>query len=89
MKVTLTGSHLCQDTLYALIKLKSVGAQVDFEDISSSFPALKSFLELREHEPMYDEVKANGGIGIPFMSFDDGYKTFDIRAAIAHLDSEV
>ena len=41
MKLILIGSHLCQDTLYALNKLKDYKVEIDFQDISSSFPALK------------------------------------------------
>lgn len=44
MKLILIGSHLCQDTLYALNKLKDYKVEIDFQDISSSFPALKLFL---------------------------------------------
>ena len=50
MKLILIGSHLCQDTLYALNKLKDYKVEIDFQDISSSFPALKLFLNKREHE---------------------------------------
>lgn len=82
MKLTLIGSHLCQDTLYALNKLKDCGAEIDFQDISSSFPALKLFLDAREHNEKYATVKKNGGIGIPFMIFEDGTETFSLDEAV-------
>lgn len=53
MKLILIGSHLCQDTLYALNKLKDYKVEIDFQDISSSFPALKLFLNKREHDQKY------------------------------------
>ena len=34
MKVTVIGSHLCPDTLYALQQLAAAGAEIDFKDIS-------------------------------------------------------
>ncbi len=83
MKLTLIGSHLCPDTLYTLIKLKDAGAQIDFMDIQSSFPALKEFLEKRENDPIYETVKAEGGIGIPLMIFEDGTETFSLEEALA------
>ena len=33
MKVTVVGSHLCPDTLYALHQLAAAGAEIDFKDI--------------------------------------------------------
>ena len=35
MKVTVIGSHLCPDTLYALQQLAAAGAEIDFKDILS------------------------------------------------------
>ena len=35
MKVTVIGSHLCPDTLYALNRLAGAGAEVEFKDILS------------------------------------------------------
>ncbi len=82
MKLTLIGSHLCQDTLYALNKLKDCGAKIDFQNISASFPALKMFLNARENNEKFREVKRNGGIGIPFMIFEDGTETFSLDEAL-------
>ena len=82
MKLILIGSHLCQDTLYALNKLKDYKVEIDFQDISSSFPALKLFLNKREHDQKYVPVKENGGIGIPFMIFEDGTETFTLDEAL-------
>lgn len=85
MKLTMIGSHLCQDTLYALMKLKEAGAEIDFQDISSSFPALKKYVETREQNPKYEQVKKNGGIGIPFMIFEDGTETFSLEEVLVKL----
>ncbi|KOA20819.1 hypothetical protein CLHOM_09620 [Clostridium homopropionicum DSM 5847] len=78
MKVNVIGSHLCTDTLYALVKLKDKKIEVEFEDISSSFPSLKAFLKARENNPIYNNVKKNGGIGIPFFTLEDGTRTFEL-----------
>ena len=48
MKITVIGSHLCPDTLYALCKLKEAGADIDFQNLSASLPDLKAYLAVRE-----------------------------------------
>lgn len=65
MKIIVIGSHLCPDTIYALCKLKENMIDFDFKDISSSFPALKEYLNLRETSFIYEDVKIKGGLGIP------------------------
>ena len=65
MNITVIGSHLCPDTIYALCKLTENKIAFDFKDISSSFPALKEYLALRDSNSAYEEVKIKGGLGIP------------------------
>lgn len=65
MKTIVIGSHLCPDTIYALCKLTENKIDFDFKDISSSFPALKEYLVLRENHSIYEKVKISGGLGIP------------------------
>lgn len=79
MKVTVVGSHLCPDTLYALNKLVEAGAEITFKNLSASLPDLKVYLKLRDEEPMYEKVKASGGIGIPCFLLEDGTKTMDLK----------
>lgn len=78
MKVTVVGSHLCPDTLFALNKLGEAGAEIDFKNISAGLPDLKVYLALRDSEAMYEKVKASGGIGIPCFITEDGKKTLDL-----------
>ena len=63
MKVTVIGSHLCPDTLYALNRLSEVKAEIEFKNLSASLPDLKAYLALRDSDPHYEAVKKNGGIG--------------------------
>ena len=79
MKVTVVGSHLCPDTLYALNKLTEAGIEMDFKNLSASLPDLKVYLGLRDTEPRYEKVKAGGGIGIPCFILEDGTKTMDLK----------
>ena len=82
MKVTVVGSHLCPDTLYALNKLVEAKADFEFKNLSASLPDLKVYLQLRDNEAMYETVKANGGIGIPCFILEDGTKTMDLNEVL-------
>ena len=83
MKVTVVGSHLCPDTLYALCQLRDKNIEVDFKDLSSSLPDLKEYLALRDGLEIYNSIKAEGGIGIPCFIKEDGSKTFDLHEILA------
>ena len=78
MKVTVIGSHLCPDTLYALNKLSEAKADITFKNLSASLPDLNAYLALRDSSPLYDAVKKNGGIGIPAFVLEDGTVTLDL-----------
>ena len=73
MKVTVIGSHLCPDTLYALNRLSEVKAEIEFKNLSASLPDLKAYLALRDSDPHYEAVKKNGGIGIPALVLEAGF----------------
>ena len=85
MKVKVIGSHLCPDTLYALSKLKEINADIDFQDLSTSFSALKNYLYVRENNSLYEAVREAGGIGIPFIELEDGTQTLDLDAVLHKL----
>ncbi|MDR1550456.1 MAG: glutaredoxin [Hungatella sp.] len=85
MKITIIGSHLCPDTLYALHKLIDKKASVDFKNLSADLKDLKAYLAARETEPAYEAVKRNGGIGIPFFILEDGTKTLDLDEVLGKL----
>ena len=82
MKVTVIGSHLCPDTLYALNRLSEVKAEIEFKNLSASLPDLKAYLALRDSDPHYEAVKKNGGIGIPAFVLEDGTVTLDLGWAL-------
>ena len=83
MKITVIGSHLCPDTLYALCKLREANIDVDFQNLSASLPDLKAYLAVRESDPMYEAVRKNGGIGITCFIFEDGRRTLDLDQGLA------
>lgn len=85
MKITVIGSHLCPDTLYALCRLKEKQADLDFKNLSASLADLKAYLSVREGNEMYESVRKNGGVGIPFFELEDGTKTMDLDEVLSKL----
>lgn len=82
MKVTLYGSHMCPDALYAIVTLKGLGVELTFKDISGAMPILKEFLAIRDGNPMFDGVREKKGVGIPLFILEDGTMTLDSAAVI-------
>lgn len=85
MKVTMYGSHLCPDTLYAINELAARKVKIEFKNLSGSMADLKAFLPLREGNPMFDESRANGSIGIPYFIMEDGFTTLELDDVLARL----
>ena len=67
MKVTVIGSHLCPDTLYALQQLAAAGAEIDFKDILSCHADLKAYLNLRDNSDLYAQIRGTERLGIPML----------------------
>lgn len=82
MKITVIGSHLCPDTLFALHKLSERKAEIDFKNLSASLPDLKVYLAQRDTNPLYAAVKQNGGIGIPCFVLEDGSVTLELEEVL-------
>ena len=82
MKVTVIGSHLCPDTLYALNRLVEAKADVEFKNLSASLPDLKAYLAVRESEPAYEAVKAKGSLGIPCFILEDDTVTLELEKVL-------
>ena len=55
----------------------------DYVDITESTANLKAFLKLRDESPLFDEVKAAGGIGIPCFILPGGRMTLDVQEALS------
>lgn len=70
------GSMLCQDCVDCRADLDREGVEYEFLDFSHQLSNLKEFLKLREM-PIFNEVRANGSIGIPCILREDGSITLD------------
>ncbi len=69
MKITVIGSHLCPDTLYALNQLAAAGAEVSFQDILSCHAALLTYLNIRGTQRL----------GVPCFQREDGSLTLELK----------
>ena len=77
------GTKICIYCRHYKAIQKSRGFEAEFIDITESTGNLKKFLAIRDSESMFDPVKENHGIGIPFFVNEDGRKTFDLNEALS------
>ena len=81
---TMYGSHVCPDTIEALLICNQAGAEQGYRDISGTMIFLKEFLSLRDGNPVFEPVKARGGIGVPCFVFEDGTVLLDVKEALSY-----
>ena len=70
------GTKQCPDTVACLAAFDMKGITYDFRNIEQ-LPILKEFLRYRDSDPVFDSVKATGGVGIPMIVKGDDSLTFD------------
>lgn len=79
MKVIMYGAEICPDCNEAKEMLKECeSVQLEYRSITEKISTLKEFLHYRDNESIFEDVKKNGKVGIPFFVLEDGRKTFDI-----------
>lgn len=66
------GSVLCPDCVQCRADLDGAGVEYEYLDFGENLRALKEFLAIRDGSPLFDEVRAAGGIGIPCIVTEDG-----------------
>lgn len=90
MKVTVYGTEICIDCVQAKELLKNEPSiDVVYKDITENTKNLKEFLTLRDNDPMFEEIKKESKIGIPFFILEDGTKTFDITPYIKEVKGTI
>ena len=70
------GSMLCPDCVKCREDLDRAGVEYEYLDLSQDLKNLKEFLKLRE-EPLFNEIRKAGSIGIPCIRREDGSITLD------------
>ena len=79
MKITVIGSHLCPDTLYALNRLAEAGVEVNFQDILSCHAVLRTYLNIRETSELYADIRGTQRLGVPCFQREDGSLTLNLN----------
>ena len=80
-KMKVYGADICIDCRNYKEIQKNRGFGAEYIDITESTINLKEFLEIRDNDPIFNQVKEHNGIGIPLFVREDGMKTFDINEA--------
>lgn len=82
------GSEICIDCRDFKAIMAERGFEVDYVDITENTANLRAFLQLRDHESAFDEIKARGGIGIPAFVGENGEVTLDLNTALGWIGQE-
>jgi glutaredoxin-related protein len=77
------GTDICIDCRNYKAIQSSRGFEAEYIDITENTANLREFLSIRDHDPLFDKVRENGGIGIPLFVREDGMKTLDINEAFS------
>lgn len=77
MNIIMYGTKICPDCVEALEWLeKHPEIHCTYKDFGEVTANLKEFLQYRDTSSLFDEVKAEGKIGIPLIVLEDGTLTF-------------
>ena len=79
MKITVLGSHLCPDTLYAVNQLAAAGVDTKYLDILSCYADLRMYLHIRETSPLYESIRGTDRLGVPLFIREDGSMTLELK----------
>lgn len=88
MKVIMYGTNACGDCVEAEALLKEKGIRHLYLEWSDNIGYLKRFLGLRDTNPLFEEVRKNGSVGIPCFQFEDGTLTLDVEEVIRRAEAE-
>lgn len=71
------GSQQCSDCVNCKRDLDAANVPYLYLNISENLLFLKKFLKHRDSNPLFDEIKKRGQIGIPCIEREDGSITFE------------
>ena len=80
------GAEICVDCRNFKAIQKNRGFEVEYIDMTENTKNMREFLAIRDSDPIFDEVKQRGGIGIPLFVREDGQKTFDLNEAMSWIN---
>lgn len=77
------GSEICSGCREFKALIQERGLQVEFVEITENVANMRAFLRIRDENPLFDAIRAEGRIGIPFFVSDEGEVTLDRNQALA------
>ena len=86
MKVLIYGIDSWSGCGAARKELDEYGIQYKYLSFSDSIMNLRKFLKYRDEEPMFDEIKAAGRVGLPLFQLEDGTLTFSLEEVIENTE---
>lgn len=66
------GTMQCKDCVACIEAFRKAGKDYTFLEFSENLLWLKEFLAIRDQDPLFEAVKAEGKIGIPCIVEEDG-----------------
>ena len=76
------GTDLCPDCTACIAAFREAGIAYEYLKFETDLAHLREFLQLRDKSPLFDEIRAAGGIGIPCILREDGSITLDWQACL-------
>ena len=83
------GSMMCIDCVNCKKNFDAHNVEYEFYDINESLRNLSVFLDMRDHQPVFDKWKAIGDIGIPAIVKEDGEVFTDWETFLKELGYEI
>ena len=74
------GSDLCPDCVACKTALDASGVAYDFVNVTENMKNLKEFLKKRDSDPVFDDARQKGYVGIPSLLLEDDSITLDWEA---------
>ena len=81
------GSMQCPDCVDCRKRLDQANVAYEFRDFADSLLYLKEFLTIRDENPLFDEIKREGKIGIPCIIDEDGVVMLDWSGYVSQADA--
>ncbi len=71
-QITVFGSQYCSGCVTLKKQLEDEGIKFIYANISENLSNLKAFLDYRDKNPMFEKVREEGKVGIPFIVINRG-----------------
>ena len=81
------GSMQCPDCVECRKDLDKSNVKYEFLDFADSLLNLKEFLTIRDQNPIFDEIKREGKIGIPCIVEDNSSVLLDWSGYVSQADA--